>query len=379
MEFESAEIEDRIAKARALMEHQQLDCLLLTGVENVSYFTGISTALYQSRRPWVVLLPAAGDPIAFMKAGPVAISMAAGSIVRDVEEYPFPVSGTLPRQVTQRLRSLGVRRVGSEIGLEMRINMPLADYWSITEALDDVEFVDAAALIWSLRINKSRAEAARMREACEITSSTRQSVFRELLIGMSEQEIAANWQRKMYQAGADRPSFIYVNSGSNYNLLPSSKTISAGDTVWLDGGAYVGGYTCDFSRVAIMGEPSARQRQLHRDATEVTDLLVSRVAPGVRVADLAVLSAQEMERRGYLGPSSVGGMVAGHGMGMLINEPPLIAPWSDYVIREGDLIGVELGPVDECGLFIWEQLVHVGPESGELISPESSDLVVVDI
>src|SRR5436189_8967 len=83
------------------------------------------------------------------------------------------------------ITGFGAKRIGCEFGLEMRLGIPPADFESIVKLLPDVEFVDASAIIWSLRMFKSPEEVARLRKACEITSTTRQQVFQQVQPGMT--------------------------------------------------------------------------------------------------------------------------------------------------------------------------------------------------
>jgi Xaa-Pro aminopeptidase len=135
---------------------------------------------------------------------------------------------------------------------------------------------------------------------------------------------------------------------------------------------YVGGYTCDFSRVATLGPPSASQQQLHRDAVEVQQLLLEQIRPGARVADIARLGNGEMKRRGYAPRAN------GHGMGMLINEPPLISASDPTVLTPGLTVGVEQGPSEAAGMFRWEDLVQVTETGYDLFTTEPSTLVTID-
>jgi Xaa-Pro aminopeptidase len=377
MQFSLKEMRRRLDTVRQKMEAAGMNALLITGIENFSYFVGVPVSLYQSRRPWCVLIPLESEPVVLAKEGNVANTVAEEGFFREVVGYPFPVALELPPRIADQIKRRRIKRLGCELGLEMRLGMPPADFEAVVRLLPGVEIVDAAGVIWSLRMTKSPEEAARMKRACEITGNTRQEVFRRIKPGMTEAEVAALWADLMHDAGAECPSFIYMNTGGT-NLLPSrTKKLQRGETFWLDGGAYVGGYTCDFSRVAILGPASERQKQLHRDAVEVSQMLVDRVRPGVPVAELSRVAAHEMARRGY----NKGGRsleVSGHSMGMLINEPPLLASWDDTVLTEGLVAGIELGPVEREGMFLWEQLVQVTKDGCEVFTKEPSTLFIVD-
>jgi Xaa-Pro aminopeptidase len=378
MEFSVGEMTRRLKAAREKMDAAGIDCLMITGVENFSYFVGVPISLYQTRRPWCALVPLRSDPVALVKeGGALPTTLKRHGFFRDVETYGFPVADQMPRKIADLIKGCGVKRLACELGLEMRLGLPPTDFNAVVGLLPGVEIVDGAGIIWSLRMTKSPEEAARMKRACEITSAARQEVFRRVRPGMTEADVAALWADLMHEAGADRPSFIYVNSGDTPGLLPDrSKKLKRGETLWLDGGAYVDGYTCDFSRVAALGRPSPQQIQFHRDAVELLDMLLERARPGVPVADLAQAALGELERRGY---STHGrGVVAGHSMGMLINEPPLIAPWDDTVLTEGLVAGLELGPVKPEGFFILEHLLQVTRDGYDLFTTEPMTMVVVD-
>src|SRR5687768_4610503 len=64
--FTAEEMEMRYARARALMERERLDALLITGEENFQYFAGTSASLglhYSLTRPSVFILPLMADPV----------------------------------------------------------------------------------------------------------------------------------------------------------------------------------------------------------------------------------------------------------------------------------------------------------------------------
>jgi Xaa-Pro aminopeptidase len=90
------------------------------------------------------------------------------------------------------------------------------------------------------------------------------------------------------------------------------------------------------------------------------------------VADLARLAKRELERRGH-----AAGPVAGHSMGMLINEPPLIAPWNHLILTEGLVIGIEFGPSQPEGFFVLEQLIQVTRDGFDLLTTEPMSLVAL--
>jgi len=374
MEFSAAELAARLERARHGMAAARMDCLLISGIENFCYFSGVPMFLYQHRRPWCALIPLDREPVVLHLKGMEATHRGQGFLT-NVETYQFPVSVGLVHKVVEVLKRIGARVVGCELGVEQRLGIPLNDFDAIRAELPDVRFVDATTVLWGLRMVKSPEEADRMRKACAITSSARQALFREVRPGMTEADVAHRFADLMHEAGSERPSFIYVMTPGPYELLPNPKKhLRAGDTLWVDGGAYVGGYTCDFSRVAVLGKASARQRELHQHASEVMTSVLSAIRPGVHVGELYEIYAREKTKRGY----AAGHGAAGHGMGMLINEPPLISPSDDTVLAEGLVTGIEYGPMEPEGMFVLEEVLQIKEGGYELLSNEPWDLVEID-
>ncbi len=63
--FERSEYEGRVARAQARMAQAGIEALLLTTEPEVRYFTGYLTRFWESpTRPWFLLVPASGAPIA---------------------------------------------------------------------------------------------------------------------------------------------------------------------------------------------------------------------------------------------------------------------------------------------------------------------------
>ena len=67
--FETAEFRSRVAKAQTLMAKHGFAAMLLSTEPEVRYFTGYLTRFWESpTRPWFVIVPATGDPIAVIPA-----------------------------------------------------------------------------------------------------------------------------------------------------------------------------------------------------------------------------------------------------------------------------------------------------------------------
>ena len=64
----------------------------------------------------------------------------------------------------------------------------------------------------------------------------------------------------------------------------------------------------------------------------------------------------------------------GHGQGMLITEPPSIAPADDTVLAEGMVISTEPGVRSGDVQFLWEDVHVITSDGHEQLTFETSEL-----
>lgn len=376
--FPPREMRRRIERAQNLLKKAKLDCLFLTSDENFHYFTGGAgmTHMRSNTRPNIVIVPAEGEPIAITGAAFTYIIKLAGA-VKDVRTYTS-VYGVPVDLLVKALKDVGLkyRRVGVELGLEQRLNMPLKDYFTLTKNLQDVKFVDAAEIIWGLRMVKSREEVKLIRQACEITGRARQKAFREIKVGMTEREIMRLFASYMLKEGGDRVSFIHVAAGvpANHTYIYLDRPLKKGYVLYMDGGVYVYTYTCDYARLAVAGKPTLKQKRIHKAVRSVSRRMCEALKPGLTCADIFRIGVKALKDEGLVGTFSevVGRM--GHGQGILVTEPPSLTISDETVLKPGMVISTEPGISGIArGEFTWED-VHVVTEDGaEQLTTESEE------
>ena len=66
--FDDAEFAARCGAAQAIMAEHNLGAMLFAAETDIRYFTGFMTQFWQSpTRPWFVILPASGKPVAVIQ------------------------------------------------------------------------------------------------------------------------------------------------------------------------------------------------------------------------------------------------------------------------------------------------------------------------
>jgi len=383
MRFPSKEFERRCNRARELMERDNLAGLFITEGGNYTYFSGGGRD-FSFSRPHILLLPRQGEPVAIVQEFP-AINRTREIWFDDVRVYRTMTG--LPVELVADLmeeKGIGEGRVGAELGFEQRMGISFRDFALLRERLRPAEFVDAADLLWEIRMIKSPEEIRRHREACRITVRAYEALFLALREGMSEQEIIERFHRLLVEMGGADPWSFICSGPENYNGNsggPTARRIRRSDLVWIDGGCTYREYASDFCCTGTVGQPSSRQRKMQELVEEITRAVVRKVRPGIRARDLDAINSAEWEKRGYdYREINWGGGRIGHGLGWgsCLTEPPHIASYDQTVIRAGMVFTIEPGINTEYGSFQTEMDLAVTEEGCEILNEMDRGLRVIE-
>jgi Xaa-Pro dipeptidase len=379
--FPPEEYRTRVANARRAMAAHGIDALLVTDDRNFFYFTGAggATPREDKARPQFALIPESGEVVVLVSHAR-CIPFRESSWVPEVRTYDGLEVGLVREAVTRLVAEAApqARSIGLELGYEQRLGMPVADYDALRARFPERRFVDAAPVLWGLRMIKSPAELARIERAVRITDQAYETVLPTLRPGLTEREVVGRLQGEMARLGAST-SWCIVQSGTydRGGYVPRERLVQPGEMVWVDMGANVLGYFADFSRAAVLGTPTAHQREMQQKVREVTQLGMDAVRPGVSIADVARGCDREMERRGLV--FNTWGARYGHGLGLQTTEPPHVAGYDGTVVAAGMTLTMEPGMCTPEGRFQIEQNFVVTDGGVRCLSQAPWDLVVVPL
>jgi len=359
-DFVLAEFEQRMARAQTMMREQQLDAVLLTTETNVRYFSGYFTQFWQSpTRPWFLLLPATGQPIAVIPTiGVVGMS---NTWVDDVRTWPSP----LPADdgvslLNQTLAELPKRfgRLGMTLGRETHLRMPQNQVQSLY-ASSGFELVDVSRAVLHLRSIKSTAEIDRAAHVCGIASKAFAQLPSFARVGMTEREVVAEFRMELLRQGADHSPFIVSSSGADgYDDIimgPTDRVIDEGNLLIIDTGTVWQGYFCDFDRNWSFGDCSQATKDAYTTVYDATEAGFAAAKPGNTTSDLYRAMWPIMHAGGALG-NDVGRL--GHGLGSDLTEWPSNTATDDTVLEVGMVMTLEPGMSYANGKGEVKQMVH---------------------
>ena len=370
--FSPDEFALRTRKLQELMADAELDALLLTTPQNIRYLTGFASQFWESpTRPWFVVLPLGGDPIAVIPE--IGESQMAATWLTDVRTWPAP----RPEDdgislLVDTFRSLPVKfaRIGAEMGREMPMRLPMNEFKALASALSGISLVDGSPTVWRARMIKTDAEIERIRYAAVLASIAYAQLPGYVHRGMSEREVNSLLARELLKAGADAVPFLPVISGqggvAQIVVGPGDRVLEEGDIVFIDTGITYDGYFCDFDRLYAVGDAGDPCKRANDAVWRATEAAIDALRPGMTCDDLWRVMNTILEEAGSLS-NNVGRM--GHGLGLHLTEPPSHMPGDKTVIKENMVLTIEPGMEYAPGkMIVHEENVVVRAEGAELLS-----------
>jgi Xaa-Pro dipeptidase len=355
--FLLTEFEQRLARAQERMEELQLDAVLLTTEPEVRYFTGFLTQFWESpTRPWFVVLPLDGKPIAIIPG--IGAAGMRETWIEDIRTWSSPqpdddgislVTEALKEQIGR------FERLGAQLGPESLLRMPARDFGMLKVNMGNVEFQDAAAMLHRLRFMKSPAEIAKIHYVCDLTSAAFEALPGSLVLGESERENCRRLRMDLLARGADSTPYVVAGSGpggyDNIIMGPTDRILGDGDILIIDTGTTYDGYFCDFDRNFAFGHAPDAALRAHEVVYKATDAGFAAARPGATTTDVYNAMWSVMEAGGALG-NDVGRL--GHGLGMQLTEWPSNTPTDHTPLQPGVVLTLEPGMEFAPG----KQMVH---------------------
>ncbi|MDK3018306.1 M24 family metallopeptidase [Pseudodonghicola flavimaris] len=378
--FPESEYRARLQRAQRGMAAVGCDALLLTTEADILYFTGFLTRFWESpTRPWFLILPAAGDPVAVIPA--IGAALMARGWIADIRTWPAPQPeddgvSLLADTLTELL---GPRaRVGLPMGLETQLRMPLTD-WARLQALCGLRFDGDSGLVAGLRAVKSEAEIAAIRATCAVAGRAFARVTEIARAGVPLDQVFRDFQRLCLEEGADWVPYLAgaAAPGGYEDVISPATTepLRPGDVLMLDTGLRRDGYFCDFDRNYAVGPPSPAVREAHAALVAAVEEVAAALRPGQTAAQLHGALRAALSPHG-----EPGGGRLGHGLGLQLTEGLSLIPEDRTVLEAGMVITLEPGIVLGPGrMLVHEENVVLRETGAEFLSPPAArDIPVLE-
>lgn len=148
---------------------------------------------------------------------------------------------------------------------------------------------------------------------------------------------------------ADAPSpYDFAMGGSGlHSSLPvggNGTILTPGTAIMVDMGGTFTGYISDMTRVFSVGKVAPLAYDAHQLALEIQNDIEAIAKPGVATCELYNMAIEKVKKHNllpyFMGYSQQAGFI-GHGIGIQINESPVLAPRSKEILTEGHIFALE--------------------------------------
>lgn len=279
----------------------------------------------------------------------------------------------------------------------------------LEEAFPAWDIVDVSPIVLEQRAVKDEDELVATRSAATAADLGHNVVPQVARAGMTELALAAQVEEAMRLAGHEgyqplrhpeaRGGGVLLMSGENLSvrgghglvvtgvgLSPatpygaSRRQLEPGDLVVVDIGSTCGGYTADESRTFVIGQATDAQRELFAVAQRAEEAVLERLRPGAPVAKLYA-AAEAVVDGGAAPPFPPGSLTlpgfVGHGIGLELDEPPLLWPRDEACLREGMVLAIEIevSAPGQSTMVKLEDTVAVRPDGHEVLTHVPRELI----
>ena len=350
------EVHHRIRHLQSILRERGIPLAWIDHPTEISYFAG-------SRQNGVLLIPEKEDPVYYAKK-----SLARAERESPLAVEPYPGWKRLMKEVRALMKT------DRPPGLSLDIT-PALTFIRLAKDLEIRTFEDLSFDIRHLRSVKSVWEIEQIEAAADQASTVFDEMDRFIVPGHTELQISASIEGRLRELGhgatlrirgfgSDLPIITVV--GGNGALEPTNfdgpsggagpypfsapgagrRRVRMGETLIVDMVTAVNGYYADHSRVFHIGSDiSERTKQAHAFCLSILHELEKRIAPGAVCSEVyeTVWSLADSEGlpEGFMGFGENRVRFFGHGVGLELDEYPILAPRIDLLLQENMVIAVE--------------------------------------
>ncbi len=258
--FDRQEFDARLARVREQMADQNLDVVLVFGQDQMFYLTGYDQIGYSY---YQVLVVSRDDPrVVYLCREVDAHIIRETSVAEDIRVW-YDDHRNDPTEFTAAIVREFVDITGCRIGMELQTHGLLPVFYArLAVHLAAASIVDASALLTDLRLEKSPAEVACMREAGTLFDIGMRAGFAAMHEGTRECDVHGAVMQSIYAAGGEFPAVAPPLESGPRTLHQTHgaalrRELKAHDPVNLEIGACFRRYHAVGVRSAAIGAPVA--------------------------------------------------------------------------------------------------------------------------
>ncbi|MDE1861085.1 MAG: aminopeptidase P family protein [Candidatus Micrarchaeota archaeon] len=254
----------------------------------------------------------------------------------------------------KKFRLLESEIKGAKIGVNERF-VPYRSYKNLKKRLKPKSIVDVSEAFSKARETKDSEEIKRIREGARITKKAVSEMQKRLKAGMTERELAIEFDSLMLRLGSERPSFpTIVCFGANAALphhMPDNTRLKYGDFVLIDAGAVVKNYASDITRTMLFGKDKGRVKEYGKKLAMLNTVkaaqskAISAIKQGAKGGKIHMIAQNIIDKADNGTYKGTFIHALGHSIGIEVHDGygRFLSPKSSLVLKDGMVTSVEPG------------------------------------
>ena len=346
------ESQERVFRLQIMLQSKSVQAALFIMPIDVYYFAG-------TRQNAILWIPSEGEPLLLVRK----------SLSRAREESPIADIRTFPS--SKEFASLFSE---DQLSIGMTFDaVPVQQHLFYTRALPGRTFVDISMMLRELRSVKSPFEFEQLCYSAGKLASVFAQVPQFLKAGMRELDVSAEMEYRLRKAGHE--GYVRMRAFNQelfFGLAVSSGGLNGGffdgpvtgkglssasphgascdeigvnQPILLDFGGVFNGYISDMTRIFVIGTLDPELQRAFDVALEIQEMVRQGMKPGVICEELFFAAAAMAEHAGFgscfMGMPGEQAKFVGHGVGLELDELPVLAKGFALPLQAGQVIAVE--------------------------------------
>ena len=384
------ESQERVFRLQVMLQSKSIHAALFILPIDVYYFAG-------TRQNAILWIPAEGEPMLLVRK----------SLSRAREESP--IADIRPFPSSKEFASLFSE---DQVTIGMTFDaLPVQQHTFYSRALPGRSFVDISMTLRELRSVKSPFELEQLRYSAGKLASVFAEVPNFLKAGMRELDLSAEMEYRLRKAGHE--GYVRMRAFNQelfFGLAVSSGGLNGGffdgpvtgkglssasphgascdeipvnQPILLDFGGVFNGYIADMTRMFVIGKLDAELQRAFDVAIEIQEMVCQGMKPGVICEELFLSAAAMAEHAGlgscFMGMPGEQAKFVGHGVGLELDELPVLAKGFTMPLQAGQVIAVEPKfVIPGKGVIGIENTFAVTDDGGIRLSDLPDDIVFLE-
>lgn len=300
LHFTADEFADRLVRLRAEMQARELDAMLLFAQESMYWLTGYDTFGYCFFQCLVV--PKSGDLVLLTRSADYRQAQIT-STLEDIRIWRDSAGADPSLDLKELLQELGVK--GARLGIETNTHgLTAANGQRVTAQIGAwAELVEASDLVPGIRLLKSPAELAVIRQAAEIGDASFLAAKPYMQAGEDEGLILAAMMGEMFARGGDYPGNEFIIGSGPKALLcrysSGRRKLDAEDQLTLEWAGVYRHYHSALMRTVIIGKPRPEHERMHAAARDALLACEAAMVPGATMGAVFKAHADTLDAAGF--------------------------------------------------------------------------------